>query len=222
LDNHPRPVLPPQSRAAKEDLGFVREDQRRYAREDIENGFDLLAACPRLARVHVLNAAAERPERAVSREDSFGSRTKRIDDRSPICRVQEKNGANLGMQVAQPAYDLKANQRAVLKVGADQRDIGLTALCLRKNPPFFNSLLEEFRWTPCDGVSDMAGNVWEMTSGNYQGDSKAMRGGSFLNPLGDVRGTVRWAASDEDRGAVWLGFRCVMDAANWSQFARSK
>jgi len=72
------------------------------------------------------------------------------------------------------------------------------------------------------GVSDMAGNVWEMTSGNYQGDSKAMRGGSFLNPLGDVRGTVRWAASDEDRGAVWLGFRCVMDAATWSQFARSK
>jgi formylglycine-generating enzyme required for sulfatase activity len=72
------------------------------------------------------------------------------------------------------------------------------------------------------GVSDMAGNVWEMTSGNYEGDSKAMRGGSFLNPLGDVRVTVRWAATDQDRGAVWLGFRCVMDIAKWSQFARSK
>jgi formylglycine-generating enzyme required for sulfatase activity len=72
------------------------------------------------------------------------------------------------------------------------------------------------------GVSDMAGNVWEMTSGNYQGSDKAMRGGSFLNPPGDVRVTVRWAAGDEDRGAVWLGFRCVMDAASWSRFARPK
>lgn len=72
------------------------------------------------------------------------------------------------------------------------------------------------------GVGDMAGNVWEMTSGNYQGASKAMRGGSFLNPVGDVRVTVRWAAGDEDRGAVWLGFRCAMDTANWSQFAGPK
>jgi formylglycine-generating enzyme required for sulfatase activity len=72
------------------------------------------------------------------------------------------------------------------------------------------------------GVSDMAGNVWEMTSGNYKGSDKAMRGGSFLNPPGDVRVTVRWTAGDEDRGAVWLGFRCVMDAASWSRFARPK
>ena len=72
------------------------------------------------------------------------------------------------------------------------------------------------------GVGDMAGNVWEMTSGNYEGGGKTMRGGSFLNPLGDVRVTVRWAAGDEDRGAVWLGFRCAMDAANWSKFATSK
>jgi len=72
------------------------------------------------------------------------------------------------------------------------------------------------------GVSDMAGNVWEMTSGSYQGSNKAMRGGSFLNPPGDVRVTVRWAAGDQDRGAVWLGFRCVMDSANWSRSARPK
>jgi formylglycine-generating enzyme required for sulfatase activity len=72
------------------------------------------------------------------------------------------------------------------------------------------------------GVSDMAGNVWEMTSGIWQGSSKSMRGGSFLNPVGEVRVTVRWAASDQDRGAVWLGFRCVMDAAKWDQFARPK
>lgn len=72
------------------------------------------------------------------------------------------------------------------------------------------------------GVSDMAGNVWEMTSGIWREGSKAMRGGSFLNPVGDVRVTVRWAADDQDRGAVWLGFRCVMDATNWRQFARPK
>jgi iron(II)-dependent oxidoreductase len=69
------------------------------------------------------------------------------------------------------------------------------------------------------GVSDMAGNVWEMTSGTWKGGAKAMRGGSFLNPIADVRVTVRWAASDENRGANWLGFRCVMDVANIKQFA---
>lgn len=62
------------------------------------------------------------------------------------------------------------------------------------------------------GVADMAGNVWEMTSGNWQGSGKAMRGGSFLNPTSEVRVTVRWSARDEDRGANWLGFRCVIDA----------
>ncbi len=67
------------------------------------------------------------------------------------------------------------------------------------------------------GLSDMAGNVWEMTSGTWKGSAKAMRGGSFLNPVGDVRVTVRWAASDEDRGANWLGFRCVMDVGNAKQ-----
>jgi formylglycine-generating enzyme required for sulfatase activity len=72
------------------------------------------------------------------------------------------------------------------------------------------------------GVSDMAGNVWEMTSGVWQDGSKAMRGGSFLNPLGEVRVTVRWTATDQDRGAVWLGFRCAMDAGNWRQFARAR
>jgi formylglycine-generating enzyme required for sulfatase activity len=72
------------------------------------------------------------------------------------------------------------------------------------------------------GVSDMAGNVWEMTSGTWEGNSKTMRGGSFLNGIGDVRVTVRWSAEDQDRGAVWLGFRCVMDTTNWSQFATRK
>ncbi len=61
------------------------------------------------------------------------------------------------------------------------------------------------------GVADMAGNVWEMTSGEWQSGKKCMRGGSYLNPVGDVRVTVRWAASDEVNGANWLGFRCVTD-----------
>lgn len=59
------------------------------------------------------------------------------------------------------------------------------------------------------GVADMAGNVWEMTTGEWRGGGKAMRGGSFLNRLADVRVTVRWAAGDEKQGANWLGFRCV-------------
>jgi len=68
------------------------------------------------------------------------------------------------------------------------------------------------------GVSDMSGNVWEMTAGNWSSrgkgmrwEGKAMRGGSFLNSNAEVRVTVRWAASNEDRGANWLGFRCVKD-----------
>lgn len=62
------------------------------------------------------------------------------------------------------------------------------------------------------GVSDMAGNVWEMTSSQWQDGARVMRGGSFLNRLADVRVTVRWSAADEVRGANWLGFRCAQDA----------
>ena len=62
------------------------------------------------------------------------------------------------------------------------------------------------------GVSDMAGNVWEMTSSAWGDGSKAMKGGSFLNTSGDVRAAVRWSAQDEKDGANWLGFRCAADA----------
>jgi iron(II)-dependent oxidoreductase len=67
------------------------------------------------------------------------------------------------------------------------------------------------------GVSDMAGNVWEMTSSNWQGSAKTMKGGSFLNTNGDVRTMVRWAAADELNGAKWLGFRCVMDISEFKR-----
>lgn len=62
------------------------------------------------------------------------------------------------------------------------------------------------------GVSDMAGNVWEMTTGTLPRGGKVIRGGSFLNGATEVRVTRRWEApSEDDRGAIWLGFRCVKD-----------
>lgn len=62
------------------------------------------------------------------------------------------------------------------------------------------------------GAMDMAGNVWEMTTGTWANGKRVIRGGSYLNPLAYVRVTVRWAAEDPQRGANWLGFRCVKDA----------
>jgi len=72
------------------------------------------------------------------------------------------------------------------------------------------------------GVSDMAGNIWEMTSDIWEGVGKAMRGGSFLNIITEVRVTVRWASSREEDGADYLGFRCVMDVENLKEFSRGK
>jgi formylglycine-generating enzyme required for sulfatase activity len=66
------------------------------------------------------------------------------------------------------------------------------------------------------GVSDMAGNVWEMTTSRWPNEgsrSRVMKGGSYLNTLADVRVSVRWSAQNEEAGATWLGFRCVMDAS---------
>ncbi len=72
------------------------------------------------------------------------------------------------------------------------------------------------------GASDMAGNVWEMTSSNWLGESKTMKGGSFLNTNADVRVTVRWAAKEEKNGANWLGFRCVMDVEQYLREQKKK
>lgn len=59
------------------------------------------------------------------------------------------------------------------------------------------------------GLSDMAGNLWEMTASRWDQDSHTMKGGSYLNTLAESRASVRWASSKEAEGADYLGFRCV-------------
>jgi formylglycine-generating enzyme required for sulfatase activity len=63
------------------------------------------------------------------------------------------------------------------------------------------------------GVLDMAGNVYEMTTGKWQVTSYAMRGGCYLNSGALVRTMFRWSMTDDINGAEWLGFRCVMDTS---------
>lgn len=64
------------------------------------------------------------------------------------------------------------------------------------------------------GAMDMAGNVYEMTTGTWGESEKAMRGGSFLNSGAYARTMFRWAPDDSVNGASWLGFRCVLDTSN--------
>lgn len=61
------------------------------------------------------------------------------------------------------------------------------------------------------GISDMAGNVWELTASPWPGGGHVMKGGSYLNSLMQSRAAVRWASSDEGRGVDYLGFRCALD-----------
>lgn len=61
------------------------------------------------------------------------------------------------------------------------------------------------------GVMDMAGNVYEMTTGIWGKAGRAMRGGCYLNSGAYTRTMFRWAPDDEENGVPWLGFRCVMD-----------
>lgn len=64
-----------------------------------------------------------------------------------------------------------------------------------------------------EGLSDMAGNVWEFTSSFWNAKSRVMRGGSFLNDLAFVRASVRWASARQDKGTEYLGFRCAIEAS---------
>jgi len=66
--------------------------------------------------------------------------------------------------------------------------------------------------SPC-GALDMAGNVYEMTTGSWGTTGWAMRGGCFLNAAAYTRTMFRWSPADTSRGASWLGFRCVMDTS---------
>lgn len=74
--------------------------------------------------------------------------------------------------------------------------------------------------SPC-GAMDMAGNVYEMTTGTWGVSGKAMRGGSFLNSAAYTRTMFRWAPEDTLDGASWLGFRCVLDTSFVKSAARS-
>jgi len=62
-----------------------------------------------------------------------------------------------------------------------------------------------------EGISDLAGNLWELTASPWPGGGHVMKGGSYLNSLLEARAAVRWRSHLEDRGAEYLGFRCVVD-----------
>ena len=63
------------------------------------------------------------------------------------------------------------------------------------------------------GIADLAGNLWELTATPWPGAGHVMKGGSYLNPLMEVRASWRWVSSGENKGTDYLGFRCVIDLA---------
>ncbi len=71
-------------------------------------------------------------------------------------------------------------------------------------------------------ISDMAGNLWEMTSSRWDADSHTMKGGSYLNTLAESRASVRWASSKEAQGVEYLGFRCIQPIASPGQNEAAK
>jgi formylglycine-generating enzyme required for sulfatase activity len=71
------------------------------------------------------------------------------------------------------------------------------------------------------GVLDLSGNVWELTSSQWEGFGVAIRGGSYRNPASFCRTTTRWGMDPDVRGSTWLGFRCVMDVTRARIVARA-
>jgi iron(II)-dependent oxidoreductase len=72
------------------------------------------------------------------------------------------------------------------------------------------------------GASDMAGNVWQLTSGGWEGFGKAIRGGSYQNSAAYCRTTCRWGIDPDIKGSTWLGFRCAMDLAKARIYGKAK
>jgi len=59
------------------------------------------------------------------------------------------------------------------------------------------------------GCADMAGNVWEWTSSDYDDRNKVLRGGSWLAAPEGVRGAFRLGDLPGNRGGYNGGFRCA-------------
>lgn len=71
------------------------------------------------------------------------------------------------------------------------------------------------------GALDMAGNVWELTTSQWEGFGNTIRGGSYKNSAAFCRTTTRWGIDPDVRGSTWLGFRCVMDVPQARLVARA-
>jgi formylglycine-generating enzyme required for sulfatase activity len=59
-----------------------------------------------------------------------------------------------------------------------------------------------------EGVSDMAGNVWEWTASEYDKGTMVLRGGSWYSDRGGARCASRFMYHPDDR-SLGIGFRCV-------------
>jgi formylglycine-generating enzyme required for sulfatase activity len=61
------------------------------------------------------------------------------------------------------------------------------------------------------GIYDLAGNVWEWTSSDYDSQRKVFRGGSWDSSAVTLEATYGGGAVSPDDGLFYLGFRCVQD-----------
>ena len=62
-----------------------------------------------------------------------------------------------------------------------------------------------------EGAADMAGNVWEWTSSDYQNEPrKVVRGGSCVSDATFLRAPSRTRSGPDDLNNV-IGFRCLRD-----------